>query len=217
MTNESLNQILTKVNQLFYSAENYALRSVDNNIDVININATECIDKNKQEFYDLILIKNNDTKSDIKYVGIVLDMIDDLHFYILPDFRGEGYLQASLNTSILPFLSFYKERVTQRLSFKDIKIKEYFIRQFDFKSTGDYEVEKNLNSNDVKLYDPKNEKSIELSDNLKDKMINYLTDAILKIRMLNRQINYTRYDTFDYEKSYLNDLYLEIKDDITSH
>ena len=42
--------------------------------------------------------------------------------------------------------------------YKQYVIKEYFINQFGFKSIGDYEAEKNLASDDVKLYDCANEK-----------------------------------------------------------
>ena len=215
MTDESLNQILDKINQSSYDNDNYALRSVDKNIDIININDTLCIDQNNQDFYDFILIKNIDAESNIKYIGIVFDMINDLHFYIISNFRGRGYLQESMNSSILPFLSCYKARTKQRLSFQETKIKEYFINQFNFISTGNYEAEKDLNSDDIKLYDGKNEKSIQLTDELKDKMKNNLNDAILKVRMINRQINYTKHNTFIYDKHYLNDVYWDIKDDIS--
>lgn len=215
MTNEMLNQILTNINQLVYKNEDYAIRSIDSNIDIVNINDKECIDQNSYEFYDFILIKNHDIKSTLKYVGIILDMITDLHFYILPNFRGKGYLQASLNTSILPFLSFYDEdRKVQRLSFKESQIKEYFINQFGFKSIGDYEAEKNLASDDVKLYDCANEKKMKLSNELKNEMMQNLIDALLKIKMIRRQLDYAKGDTCDCEKLYLNEVFGELKDHI---
>jgi hypothetical protein len=209
--------ILDNISQLFYKNEDFALRSVDNNIDIININDTVCIDKNSQEFYDFILIKNLDDKSHLKYIGIILDMIDDLHFYIIPNFRGKNYLHRLINTSILPFLSCYKNRKKQRLSFEDVKVKNYFIKEFNFKSIGKLEVEKDLDSDDIELYNGKDERSILLTDELKEEMKNNLNDAILKIRMLDRQLSYTNYDTFDYDKNYLNDIYEKIKDEISGN
>ena len=216
MTDKMLNQILTNINKLSYKNENYAIRSIDNYIDIININDQNCIDQNSYEFYDFILIKNHDMKSTLKYVGIILDMITDLHFYILPNFRGKGYLQASLNTSILPFLSFYDEnRKVQRLSFKESQIKEYFINQFGFKSIGDYEVEKDFSSDDIKLYDCNNETKMKLSNKQRNEMMKNLIDALLKIKMMKRQLDYARDDTCDCKKFYLNKKVLwKLKDQI---
>jgi len=214
MTNAILDKILVNINQSFYNNENISLRSVDSHIDIININDDFCIDKNSQEFYDFILIKNKDTQSNIKYIGIILDMSSDLHFYIISDFRGQGYLQRIMCTSILPFLSFYKGRTKQVLTFEKLKIKEYFIKQFNFKSIDTLTVEKDLDSEDIKIYDTKKEKSIELTDELKEKMINNLNDGILKIRMIHRQLQYRKYNTFDDVKKYLYDEYWGIRNDI---
>lgn len=49
------------------------------------------------------------------YVGAVLDMYQDLHWYIVPKSRKQGYLTTALKESILPFL-FYDERESQRIT-----------------------------------------------------------------------------------------------------
>ena len=50
-----------------------------------------------------------------KYVGAVLDMYQDLHWYIIPEKRKQGYLTTALKESILPYL-FYDEREIQRIT-----------------------------------------------------------------------------------------------------
>lgn len=55
-------------------------------------------------------------KNDLgKYVGAVLDMYQDLHWYIIPEKRKQGYLTTALKESILPYL-FYDERDIQRIT-----------------------------------------------------------------------------------------------------
>ncbi len=58
--------------------------------------------------YRFFFIKN---ESD-KYIGAVLDMYQDLHWYIIPKSRKQGYLTTALKESILPYL-FYDEREVQ--------------------------------------------------------------------------------------------------------
>lgn len=209
-----MEKILFDINNSNYHIEDYALRIIDNYIDCININAPQCINLNINEFYDFILIKNKDEKHELKYVGIIYDMINDLHIFITPEFRGKQYLHSILNSSLFPFLSCYKDREKQRLSFENSKIKDYFIREFHFESIGKFEVEKNLNDDDVLCYQGRNEQSITLSDELKEKMVKNLKDAFLKIRMIHRQLEYSKYDNFDIEKGYLDELFWEIRDDI---
>lgn len=61
--------------------------------------------------YRFFFIKNESKE----YVGAVLDMYYDLHWYIVPTYRKMGYLTAALKGSILPYI-FYDERESQRIS-----------------------------------------------------------------------------------------------------
>lgn len=61
--------------------------------------------------YRFFFIKNETNE----YVGAVLDMYQDLHWYILPKNRKQGYLTTALKESILPYL-FYYERESQRIT-----------------------------------------------------------------------------------------------------
>ncbi len=61
--------------------------------------------------YRFFFIKNELNE----YVGAVLDMYQDLHWYIVPKSRKQGYLTTALKESILPYL-FYDERESQRIT-----------------------------------------------------------------------------------------------------
>ncbi len=58
-----------------------------------------------------------------EYVGAVLDMYHDLHWYIVPKERKQGHLTTALKESILPYL-FYDERESQRITIKKSAIGE---------------------------------------------------------------------------------------------
>lgn len=61
--------------------------------------------------YRFFFIKNEINE----YVGAVLDMEQDLHWYIVPRNRKKGYLTTALKESILPYL-FYYVRDSQRIT-----------------------------------------------------------------------------------------------------
>ncbi|WP_303924869.1 GNAT family N-acetyltransferase [Draconibacterium sediminis] len=69
--------------------------------------------------YRFFFIKNESNK----YVGAVLDMYQDLHWYIVPKSRKQGYLTNALKESILPYL-FYDEREVQRITIEQGAIGE---------------------------------------------------------------------------------------------
>jgi hypothetical protein len=60
--------------------------------------------------YNLYVIKNEDGL----YVGAVLDMSQDLHWFILPAFRKKGYLTNALKEVILPHL--FQNRTEQKIT-----------------------------------------------------------------------------------------------------
>lgn len=61
--------------------------------------------------YRFFFIKNELNE----YIGAVLDMYQDLHWYIIPKCRKKGYLTIALKESILPYL-FYEERESLRIT-----------------------------------------------------------------------------------------------------
>lgn len=58
-----------------------------------------------------------------KYVGAVLDMTNDLHWYVVPGSRKKGLLTKALKESILPYL-FYDDREIQRITIDEYAIGE---------------------------------------------------------------------------------------------
>lgn len=69
--------------------------------------------------YRFFFIKNELNE----YVGAVLDMYQDLHWYVVPKSRKQGYLTIALKESILPYL-FYEERESQRITIEKRAIGE---------------------------------------------------------------------------------------------
>lgn len=94
-------------------------------------------------------------KNDLNiYVGAVLDMYHDLHWYIVPQSRKRGYLTTALKESILPYL-FYDERESQRVTIDKYAIgeKNYLnsknvALKLGFKSVNESETEFELNQSD---------------------------------------------------------------------
>ncbi len=72
--------------------------------------------------YRFFFIKNEFNE----YVGAVLDMYQDLHWYIVPKCRKHGYLTTALRESILPYL-FYDERESQRITIGEVQSEKKII------------------------------------------------------------------------------------------
>jgi hypothetical protein len=60
--------------------------------------------------YTFFFIKNNVNE----YIGAVLDMDDDLHWYVNPKHRKQSHLSKALKNTILPYI--FEERDTQKIS-----------------------------------------------------------------------------------------------------
>lgn len=211
MTNTTLEKIIDNVNQNKYMEIQYAIISIDKKVDLYNINEDNCIEQNGKNFYDFYLIKGNN--SSLKYVGIIFDMVGDLHIFIKEEFRGKGYLQNTLNTSILPFLAYYKNRDKQDLTFEDETIKQYFIDKLGFMDNGYLSATKYI-SDLSEDYEFKNESSINISERNKEDMEKLLNHAILAIRILKRKLDYQKHENFSSKDYFENDLYWHLKDDI---
>jgi hypothetical protein len=77
------------------------------------------------------------------YVGAILDMHNDLHAAVKKEHRGSNHLYNALNEVIFPEL-FQNKRGTQRVTFENSKVAEYFVRRFGFKMTAPLAAEKDL-------------------------------------------------------------------------
>lgn len=128
MTSESLQSLLEKLNRNDTSSSLIYCRPISSNVDFAKIwldkpKLTDSVTSSDgpDVFY---LIKNNENT----FVAIVFDMIRDLHWFVHPDFRGNGHLTGAMKHTIIPhlFLNRDKQRIT---------IKEYEIGTDNFKAS----------------------------------------------------------------------------------
>lgn len=136
--------------------------------------------------YRFFFIKNNLGV----YIGAILDMYSDLHWYIVPKLRKKGHLTKALKESVLPYI-FYSDREIQRITIQEEIGKENYANsknvaiKIGFKSTNENETEFELNKSDfnwenenlLKQVKPIGNERIEL---LK-KRVNYASKILLKV------------------------------------
>lgn len=113
MTNEQLNEYIDELNSE-YNPEKVFLRKISPTIDFAKFWTKEPNLSDKPEYhyssYDFFFIKDQNDK----YIGTVLDMGGDLHWYLKEKYRKQGILSKALKQTILPFI-FY-EREEQRIT-----------------------------------------------------------------------------------------------------
>jgi hypothetical protein len=114
MTEKEIRKFIVQLNN-GKANESIFTRKICKNVDVAKVwseqpKITDAIIGNYSS-YRFFFIKNEINE----YVGAVLDMYQDLHWYILPKNRKQGYLTTALKESILPYL-FYDERESQRIT-----------------------------------------------------------------------------------------------------
>ncbi len=125
--------------------------------------------------YRFFFIQNEQNE----YIGAVLDMSRDLHWYVLPKSRKNGYLTNALKESILPYL-FYYERESQRITIDKNSIgeKNYLSSKnlalkVGFKQTNETEFELDKNE-----FDWTNENFEEINTEIKPDRIEELKKRI---------------------------------------
>lgn len=124
------------------------------------------------------------------YVGAILDMGADLHWYIIPKYRKKGHLTRSLKESILPYI-FYNEREIQRITIQKVIGKENYANsksvalKIGFNSINEDDTEFELKKSN---FNWENENLIEHTEiigderiNILRKRINYASKILLKI------------------------------------
>lgn len=97
------------------AGESIFTRQINKHVDVAKVwseqpKITDKIIGNSSS-YRFFFIKNESKE----YVGAVLDMYSDLHWYIVPKHRKKGYLTKALREAILPYI-LYDDREVQRLT-----------------------------------------------------------------------------------------------------
>lgn len=61
---------------------------------------------------DFYFVRNSENL----FIGAVLDMYSDLHWFMLPNFRRKGHLTRALSQTIMPHLFFIRVRESQRIT-----------------------------------------------------------------------------------------------------
>lgn len=102
MSDKELNNILNKLNSQKKTQYLFFKRPISENIEYCKFFKKKDLDIYPYQSY---LIKNKESQ----YVGIVLVMSEDLHWYLNKKHRGNGYLSVALNEIILPHLLTEKE------------------------------------------------------------------------------------------------------------
>lgn len=124
------------------------------------------------------------------YVGAILDMHSDLHWYIVPKQRKKGHLSRALKESVLPHI-FYEEREVQRITIQKGIEKENYANsknvaiKIGFKSTNEHDTEFELKKSEFNWEDEnliEHVKSIgkERIEILR-KRVNYASKILLKV------------------------------------
>ena len=133
-------KLLSLVNQLNRSpnSKNIIRHSISENVDFAHIWIDDTFYKHRPKTF--FLIKNN-----VEFVGIVFDMVTDLHWTIKPKHRKKGYLTKALKEVILPYIFLNLERDEQIISIDESEIgrKNYINSSTLAKSVGFEEIDTN--------------------------------------------------------------------------
>jgi hypothetical protein len=114
MTEQEIRKYIKRLNNHNHK-ESIFIRKISKNVDLAKVWSEQPKKKSKvlEGSYSntFFFIKNSNNE----YVGAVLDMQIDLHWYILPKHRKQGYLTYAMKESILPYIFEYC-RDNQRIS-----------------------------------------------------------------------------------------------------
>ena len=113
MRKEEIKRYIDRLNNKEHK-ETIFLREINDLVEVAKVWEKEPESMTDIHSYKFFFIKNDDNK----YVGAVLDMHRDLHWYILEEERKKGHLTKSLREAIIPYLFYddYEERKVQRIT-----------------------------------------------------------------------------------------------------
>jgi hypothetical protein len=119
MTNREIAKYIKLLNQ-GKGKETIFLRKLNDNVELAKV--WEGIPKQYEKInhnsgpYTFFFIKDELNK----YVGAVVDMFHDLHWYITPFYRRKGHLTNALRTAILPYLFKYIDEQKISINKRDI-------------------------------------------------------------------------------------------------
>ncbi|MFY1047484.1 GNAT family N-acetyltransferase [Chryseobacterium sp. GP-SGM7] len=211
MTNKALQSLLERLNQNDTSSSLIYLRPLNANVYFakIWIDKPQLTDSvtNSDGPSNFYLVKNNENI----FVAIVFDMQKDLHWFVLPDYRGMGYLTMALRDRIIPhlFLSRDKQRITikeNEIGAENFKASEKVAVNLGFTAFEDGEYF--LSSHQITFNDYNEGAETHLSQEriseLK-KQINYLARSLWAIQT-EIEMNYGNTDYTDELKELVNQI-----------
>lgn len=114
MKESQIQSFLNKLNNNKYSKTIFK-HQIGVNVDYAKV--WESITSTQQKPYSFFFIKSNN-----RYIGAVLDMYNDLHWYMSPNYRGKGHLTIALKEVILPYIFDGLERDSQIISITESQI-----------------------------------------------------------------------------------------------
>lgn len=159
MTDKDIQKYIDQLNNR-NSSETIFTRSISDTVDVAKVWPEQPkITDDIINFHSYRFFFIKDEKR--KYIGAVLDMHKDLHWYIIPNSRKKGYLTKSLKEAIIPYL-FNEGRENQRVTIERFSIGNENYKNsknvafnLGFRAINEDETEFNLNESD---FDWRNEK-----------------------------------------------------------
>lgn len=194
MTSEEIEKYINKLNNKEYE-DTIFLRKISKNVDVAKVWSEELKENDNIignfSSYRFFFIRNEQNS----YVGAILDMGLDLHWYVLPENRKKGYLTNALKNVVLPYL-FDEGRESQRITVKKTQMGE----------------ENYINSKSVALkigFKPLNEEESEFE--FKQSEFNWNYDEVEEI---NSELSLERFDLLRKRAFYAYKILYKISDEL---
>lgn len=130
-----ISKLLSLVNQLNRNpnSKNIIRHSISDSVDLAHIWINDTFNEHRPKTFFLI-------KNEVEFVGIVFDMVTDLHWTIKPKHRKKGYLTKALKEVILPYIFLNLERDEQIISIDESEIgKKNYINSSNLATTVGFE------------------------------------------------------------------------------
>ncbi|QXP59717.1 GNAT family N-acetyltransferase [Olleya sp. HaHaR_3_96] len=118
MTNKQIQSFINKLNANTYHKTIFK-HQISKDVDFAKV-------WESQKTKDILPFRFFFIKNKSNYVGAVLVMSRDLHWYITPEHRGKGYLSIALKNTILPYIFDVLEREEQYITITASQIGEVY-------------------------------------------------------------------------------------------
>lgn len=185
MKEVSIKLLIDELNSKSFEGVIYK-HQLSNNVDFAQFWGAESPDLNPSNCF---LIKHNEI-----YVGAVIYMVNDLHWYVNNEYRGNGYLTIAAKNTILPYLFEDLEKKEHRISINKDEIGDNnFVKSrsvalsIGFSQLND--VEYIIRSTDVLDYNAENRVFKGLKKEYADSINGELSNIYKKLMQIEVQLN----------------------------